>query len=223
MPDLVLDIPMPDKGQDAFFSKMMIDDATSMLTRVLKSIKKWEEIAGGEFEEWKAEMDEKHPEGFEYYDPINDEGIMLIYTEYALYGSLAVNISAFVENQLTSIFQMAKLTVIRDGSSGKEAKRPHLCDYLYTIEQRANISRKDLLHYDNHFFVRELDNRFKHSGGISTQEFIDEYGSTIGINAIDEHIQYNKFCWERYIDQAKEFLYNIFNEINKNTPLRSAK
>ena len=198
-------------------TEMFINDSVSMLSRVLSAIKKWEEIAWAEFEEWKKDIQERDEKlllrmaDYEQ-DPIADEGIMSIYTEYALYGSLAVSIAALVEDQLPRLFHRGT-TILKDGSNDKKTKKPHFGDYMYTLEKTFGCKREDVKHYGDHLFVRELANRFKHSGGQSTQEFVADFGKTAGIEREDERIPYNRYCWECYIQQAKELLLDVARRI----------
>lgn len=196
--------PDQSKNNEIWLAEMRIDDAASMLFRILSAIEKWEEIAWNEFEAWKAKTEAKHPEGYEYHDPINDEGIMIIYTKYALYGSLSVNITSFVEDQLKSMLK--KQEILKDGQNNKQAKKPHFFDYIYSIEQISDTKRCSIPYYKNHLFVRELANRFKHSGGKSTKDFIDKYQEETGIDRPDKDIPYNQFDWKSHIDQASELL-----------------
>jgi len=212
------EIPPPFAEQQRSFTEMMINDSVSMLTRVLSAIKKWEKVAWAEFEEWKNEFESKDEELVQRmadygHEPIADEGITTIYTEYALYGSMAVNIAATVEKQLARVF--SGHTILRDGNNQREATKPHFADFMYTLEQVAGCNRQDVKHYGDHMFVRELANRFKHSGGDATQEFVERYGTIAGVERDSEQIPYSKYDWECYIQRAKELLVDVADRVSR--------
>lgn len=203
-------------NSETFVRTMLIDDVVSGLVRVLSAIQEWEAIAWAKFQEWKNEMNAKYPNGFELgYDPVEDEAFTINYTEQSLYGSFAVSIAAMVEDQLSKLFPSGS-TILIDGYNGKAANRPQFNDFMFTLEQGWNCSRKDIKYFSDHRYVRELSNRFKHSGGTATREFVREFSARARVEREGDQIPYNEFNWMTHLDQSKEFLVDCARRLYGN-------
>jgi hypothetical protein len=83
----------------------------------------------------------------------------------------------------------------------------------------------NIVHYNDQRFIRELANRFKHSGGFPDDNFIKKYGRIIGVDwekytkalkkSIEIQIPYSKLCWKCYIKQTEEFLLDCVNVLHQ--------
>jgi hypothetical protein len=208
-----LKIPKQKPENILYLNQMMISDGIAMLSHTLSSIEKWGKIAWDEFEAWKREVLEKNPTGHDYYDPVIDEGTMLFFTENSLYGSFSVNIAASVENQLQKLFTINEIEVIN--SKGKKAEKPHFGDYMYTFVKQCKTDLADITHYNDQLFIRELANRFKHSGGFPNDDFIKHYGKIVGVNDLNIQIPYSKLSWKCYIKQTEELLLDCAKKLRK--------
>jgi hypothetical protein len=200
-----------------FLNEIMINDSIAMLSHTLCAIEKWEKIAWNEFEVWKKEVLENNPTGHDYYDPAIEEGTMRFFTENSLYGSFSVNIAASVENQLQKLLTFNGIEIVnsKGRNKDKKAKRPHFGDYMYTLKKQCKTSLSNISHYNDQLFIRELANRFKHSGGFPNGSFIKNHGKMVGVNDVNAQIPYSKLRWKCYIKQTEEFLLDCAKKLHK--------
>lgn len=212
-----LKIPKQIPENILYLNQMMIRDGIAMLSHTLSSIEKWERISWEEFEVWKREILENNPTSCDYYDPAIEEGTMLFFTENSLYGSFSVNIAASVENQLQKLLTFNGIEVVnaRGKDKDKKADRPHFGDYMYTLEIQCKVDCANIMHYADQLFLRELANRFKHSGGFPTDAFIKDYGEIVGVSDTNIQIPFSKLCWKRHIKQTEEFLLDCATKLHE--------
>lgn len=214
-------LPPHDLSKDSGMFALMLEESVGLLQHLLGAIKKWEGIAWNEFASFECQLKDKYPNGFpEDYDPLTDEAFIRHHTGMALYGSLAVAIAAKVENDLAWLCRVWGVKdILKKGSPSKATGKPYFEDYIHTLEVLCECRREDLLHYQDHLFVRELGNRFKHSGGRSTKDFVEQFGTVAGMSEVEQDIPYDRFCWECHITQATEFLLDVskrlFKSLNK--------
>ena len=86
---------------------------------------------------------------------------------------------------------------------------------MYTLKKECKTSLANISHYNDQLFVRELANRFKHSGGFPNEDFIKNYEKIVGVNDVNTQIPYSKLCWKCYIKQTEEFLLDCAQIIHK--------
>lgn len=210
----------PPQSDFSFVKMTMIDDAMFALSHHLRTINKWEGVALEEFKVLEQELESKYPNGFPTdYDPLVDAAFIRHHTGLALYGSLAVAISAKVEDLLPDILDWFGVkNILKDGQAHKTATKPGFGDYLFTFEQKCGCKRKDIAHYEDHLFVRELANRFKHSGGKSTKEFVTQYGTVASVDAPDQDITFDQQDWPSRIKQTEALLVDVVARISKVNP-----
>ena len=209
-----------------------IQERAGILQRLLNTIERWERIASDEFSSYGQQFRERYPNGIpDAYDPTSDEALTLQSTSWALYGSLAVAIAAYVEYVLASLFRSRDITITPKKTKGQGSAKPaestgealeddtrsnklYFEDYIREVESKCKCKRRGLCHYKDHLFVRELANRFKHSGGKSTAEFIKKFGSVARVSEVDQDIPFDSYCWKCYITQAKEFLKDVAKRLS---------
>ncbi len=219
--EILAHLPPRDPKGDAAMYSLMIEESVGLLKYLLDAIRKWECIVWEEFQIFERQAKKEYPDGFpDYYDPLTDEAFIRHHTGLALYGSLAVAISAKVEDDLAWLFRVWGIDMLsKKKRAEKMSKKPHFDDYIHNIEVRCECRREDILHHQDHLFVRELANRFKHSGGKSTKDFIERFGAVAGMSEDDRDIPFGRYCWECHITQAKELLLDVsrrlFERANK--------
>jgi len=213
--EILAHLPPRDPKSDAAIYSLMIEESVGLLRYLLDAIRKWECVVWEEFHIFERQAKKEYPDGFlDYYDPLTDEAFIRHHTGLALYGSLAVAISAKVEDDIAWLFHVWGVNALPGKKgAGKKSKRPHFDDYLHEIEVRCKCKRESLLHHQDHLFVRELANRFKHSGGKSTKDFVARFGTVAGMTEDDRDIPFDRYCWECYITQAKEYLLDILRRL----------
>ena len=188
-----------------------INFGADMLSEILSSIKKWHNIGWEGIRELNKQLDAECPQGFEYDHPINDIAFTMSYTENAIYGSLAVSIAAYVEDQLDKIYKNCDLDVLKNGK--KIDPKPQFDSYMYTFKRRSNIAPENIACHERHVLVRELANRYKHSGGKANQDFIHKYGVELNIQNDGDEIPFRRLDWNLYICQAKDFLIDFIAKL----------
>jgi hypothetical protein len=207
---------------DLAFHKMIIADTVAMLNHQLSAIRRWEDVAWAEFELFEAELGEKYPNGFpDQYHPLTDQAFIRHHTGLALYGSMAVAISAKVEDMLAYLLSAHGLVVLRKGKPHQAAKNAHFRDFLFTLEHACSCSRENISHHGDILFFRELANRFKHSGGKATATFVSEYGRRAEVQTEDDDIPFDRYDWKEMIEQTGEFLSDFARQLDARVPGKS--
>ncbi|MCP5461709.1 MAG: hypothetical protein H7A34_00775 [bacterium] len=146
------------KEKIACFSRMLIEDDILLLCLTLEKIEECDKNIFNELSRYEAKFYEKFSKNPDKYFDLKDEFFVKEQIIRNLYGSFAITLASKVEDILEFILL-----------NNNHAQKLTFAKCMEEIEKRYDCKKEDLMYYEKHIFVRELSNRFKHSGG-KTQE-----------------------------------------------------
>jgi hypothetical protein len=185
-----------------FFNECIARDDASKLKSILRAIPKWEEVAVAEVRATESAdssqmtSEQQHWHG-EY---VNDQFYMIDATKNGLLAGLSVAIASTVENFMGMLCAENEIVL---------PARPMWSHKRNGVEQVIGMQLDTLTGFDSANRARLLGNCFKHNGGKTNQDWVDDYGGPL-----DEEIRYENENWGAIIGEVEAFLL----EVVKNLP-----
>jgi len=191
------------------------------IQKLLSAIEKWYHVSAKELKDKKAQL-KKRKDTHEYdWDDFDYELYMTNKVKRAMYASVAVALSAVAEDFLFCLCVNVGLMKVeikkgKDGRekriinnfNGKKIKRPFWGCYRQLIENKIKIQFDKISCFDSIKRVRLLNNCFKHSYGITNEDFVKSFGGTLG-----DDICYESERWQELIKNCETFMLKLAERI----------
>ena len=189
-PDTAGALPALLPPEGTFYRLTILPIEEEELDRLHAAILQWKALTHQQFTEFQQRVDaQRNPVWDQYgYEPVEDEAVMLLETERAMWATLGVSIASVAENFVIRVYN--------DRSVPHRTKQHETS--FHVASTRLNwILGSDictLQGYAENQQTRMLGNCFKHTEGRTNKRYVDKFGGDT-----DLVIAYEREDWPRLI------------------------